>query len=81
MKTLTNHLTRITMIAAMAAAGFSVQAAHAEQKQVRVVQLQPVVVTAKRIRVVQLEPVVIVAKRLAPASTVVAQRTLRNPPV
>ena len=83
MKTLTNHLTRITMMAAMAAAGFSVQAAHAaDQKQVRVVQLQPVVVTAKRIRVVQLEPVVIVAKRLAPASTVVAQqRMLRNAPV
>jgi len=81
MKTLTNHLTRITMIAAMAAAGFSVQTAHAAQKEVRVVQLQPVVVTAKRICVVQLPTVVIVAKRLAPASTVIAQRSLRNPPV
>jgi hypothetical protein len=82
MKNLTNHLTRITMIAAMAAAGFSVQTAHAaQQKAVRVVQLQPVVVTAKRLCVVQLPTVVIVAKRLAPAPTVVAQRSLRNPPV
>jgi hypothetical protein len=57
------------------------QSTHAAQKEVRVVQLQPVVVTAKRIRVVQLETVVVTAKRLAPATMVVAQRGLRNPPV
>jgi len=81
MKTITHHLTRITTIAEVAAAGFTMQAAHAAPKQVRVIQLPTVVVTAKRIPVVQLETVVIVAKRLAPATTVVAQRTLRNPPV
>jgi len=81
MKTFTHHLTRITMIAAVAAAGFMTQAAHAAPKEVRVIQLPTVVVTAKRIPVVQLETVVITAKRLAPAATVVAQRSLRNPPV
>jgi hypothetical protein len=81
MKTIANHLTRITMMAAMAAAAFSMQPVHAAQKEVRVVQLQPVVVTAKRIRIVQLETVVVTAKRLTPATTVVAQRNLRNPPV
>jgi len=81
MKTITNHLTRITMMAAMAAAAFSMQPAHAAQKEVRVVQLPTVVVTAKRVRVVQLETVVITAKRLVPATTVVAQRGLRNAPV
>lgn len=81
MKTIANHLTRITMMAALAAAAFSMQPAHAAQKEVRVVQLQPVVVTAKRIRVVQLETVVVTAKRLAPSTMVVAQRGLRNPPV
>ena len=81
MKTITNHLTRITMMAAMAAAAFGMQPAHAAQKEVRVLQLPPVVVTAKRIRVVQLETVVVTAKRLVPATTVVAQRGLRNAPV
>jgi hypothetical protein len=81
MKNLTNHLTRITTIAAVAAAGFMMQTAHAAPNDARVIQLPTVVVTAKRIPVVQLETVVIVAKRLAPATTVVAQRTQRNPPV
>ena len=79
--TIANHLTRITMIAAVAAAGVWVQPVHADQKEVRVLQLPKVVVTAKRIRVVQLEPVVVIAKRLAPATTMVAQRGLRNAPV
>ena len=81
MKTLTKHLTRITTIAAVAAAGFMTQAAHAAPNEVRVVQLPTVVVTAKRIPVVQLETVVITAKRLAPVTTVVAQRGVRNSPV
>jgi hypothetical protein len=81
MKNLTNHLTRITTIAAVAAAGFMMQTAHAAPNDARVIQLPTVVVTAKRVPVVQLETVVIVAKRLAPASTMVAQRGLRNAPV
>jgi hypothetical protein len=81
MKTFTHHLTRITLIAAVVAAGFSVQTAHAAQKAVRVVQLAPVVVTDERIRVVQLEPVVVTAKRLAPSPTMVAQRGQRSAPV
>jgi hypothetical protein len=81
MKTLTQHLTRITMIAAVAAAGFTTQATHAASNEARVVQLPTVVVTAKRIPVVQLETLVITAKRLTPATTVVAQRGARTPPV
>lgn len=81
MKTLTHHLTRITLIAAVAAAGFTTQAAHAAPNEVRVVQLPKVVVTAQRIRVVQLERVVVTAKRLAPANAVVAQRAVRVAPV
>lgn len=81
MKTIATHLTRITTIAAVAAAGFMMQAAHAAPGEVRVVQLPKVVVTAQRIRVVQLERVVVTAKRLAPANTVVAQRASRLAPV
>jgi len=80
MKTFLQHLTRITTIAAVAAAGFTMLAAHAAPKEVRVIQLPTVVVTAKRIPVVQLDTVVITAKRLAPAGTVIAQRTQRNAP-
>ena len=79
--TIRQHLTHLTTLVAVAAAGFTVQPAHAAQKEVRVVQLPTVVVTAKRVRVVQLETVVITAKRLVPATTVVAQRGLRNAPV
>jgi len=81
MKTLSNHLTRITAIAALAAAGFVVQgAAHAatpqqQQQELRVVQLQEVVVTGKRIPVIQLEHVVVTGKRIAPAATMLAQRS------
>lgn len=81
MKTITQHLTHLTTLAAIVAAGFTMQVAHAEPKAVRVIQLPTVVVTAKRIPVVQLETVVITAKRLAPATTVVAQRTPRVAPV
>jgi hypothetical protein len=81
MKTFTHHLTRITMIVAVAAAGFTTQAAHAAPKGIRILQLPTVVVTAKRVPYVQLDTVVITAKRLAPASTVVAQRMQRNAPV
>jgi hypothetical protein len=78
MNTTQRNLTRFTMIAATLAAAFMVQAAHAGTKEVRTVQLAPVVVVAKRVPVVQLERVVIVAKRAVPAGTVVAQRGLRN---
>jgi|GEM_PF-5601087 len=75
------QLTRLTTIAALLAAvaaiGFATPAAHAAGKEVRVVQLQPVVVVGKRVRVIELERVVIVAKRLVPAATVVAQRGAR----
>lgn len=80
MKTIATHLTRITTIAAVAAAGFTMQAAHAAPNEVRVIQLPTVVVTGKRIKVVQLETVVVTAKRLAPANTVVAQRAVRLAP-
>jgi hypothetical protein len=52
--------------------------AHTAPREVRVVQLPTVVVTAKRVPVVQLERVVVVGKRLAPAATVVAQRGARS---
>lgn len=81
MKTLINHLTQLTTLAAVAAAGFSVQTADAAAKEVRVVQLPTVVVTAKRIPVVQLERVVVTAKRIAPRNTVLAQRNERAAPV
>jgi len=81
MKTLAKHLTRATMIAAVAAAGFMTQAAHAAPNEVRVIQLPTVVVTAKRIRVVQLETVVITAKRLTPVTTMAARRAARTPSV
>jgi len=74
MSTIERHLTRLTMIAAVLAAAFSVQPAHAATREVRVVQLPTVVVVGQRVPVVQLERVVVVGKRLAPASTVVAQR-------
>ncbi len=48
--------------------------AQAAEKEVRVVQLQPVVVVGKRIRMIELERVIVVAKRQAPAAAVVAQR-------
>ncbi len=80
MKTITRQLTRITTIAAVAAAGFTMQTAHAAPNEVRVIQLPTVVVTAKRIKFVQLETVVITAKRLAPATSVVAQRNVHVPP-
>lgn len=81
MTTAERHLTRITMIAAVLAAAFTAQGARADERparqDVRVVHLEPVVVTAKRVRVVQLERVVVVAKRLGPAATVLAQRGAR----
>ncbi|MEP7100708.1 MAG: hypothetical protein ABI781_09380 [Burkholderiales bacterium] len=78
MNTFARQLTRLTMIAAVLAAGFTTQAAHAADKAVRVVQLQPVVVVGKRVRVIELERVVIVAKRQTRAATVVAQRQARE---
>ena len=79
MNAIARQLTRLTMLAAVIAAGFTTQAAHAASKEVRVVQLQPVVVVVgKRIRVIELERVVVVAKRLTP-ETVVAQRGARTP--
>ena len=74
MKTITDHLTRITTIAAVAAAGFTILPAHAAAHEVRVIQFPTVVVTAKRVPVIQLERVVITAKRIAPATTLAAQR-------
>jgi hypothetical protein len=64
----------------IASAGFSAQAL-AAPKEVRVVQLPPVTVTARRIPVVQLERVVVTAKRGAPTSTMLAQRSARTAPV
>ena len=78
MSTIERHLTRITMIAAVLAAAFTALPAHAARRDVRVVQLPTVVVTAKRVPVVQLERVVVVGKRLAPAATVLAQRGARS---
>ena len=78
MNTIQRHLTRITMIAAALAAAFTAQPTHAATKEVRVVQLPPVVVIAKRIRVVQLERVVVVGKRLTPGPTLVARRGARS---
>ena len=78
MSTIERHLTHITMIAAVLAAAFTVQPAHAATHEVRVVQLPTVVVIGRRVPVVQLERVVVVGKRLAPAPTVVAQRGARS---
>ena len=80
MKTVTSHLTRlatITAIAALSAAGFTMQSARAAQREVRVIQLPTVVVTGKRIPIVQFETVVVTAKRVAPATTMMAQRGVR----
>ena len=77
MNTTARQLTRLTMIVGVLAAGFTMQAAHAADREVRVVQLEPVVVVGKRIRVIELERVVVVAKRLTPAATLVAQRGQR----
>ena len=74
MKTITNRLAHITMVAAVLAAGFTAQGSEAAPREVRVVQLPPVVVTAKRVQVVQLGRVVITARRLAPAPTMLAQQ-------
>lgn len=78
MTTAERHLTRLTMIVAVLAAVFTAQGARAAERparqDVRVIRLEPVVVTAKRVRVVRLERVVVVAKRLGPAVTVLAQR-------
>lgn len=74
MNTIARQLTRLTLIAAVLAAGFMMQPARAGEKTVRVLQLEPVVVVGKRVRVIELERVVIVAKRLTPAATQVAQR-------
>jgi hypothetical protein len=73
-KTVTHHLTRITMIAAVAAAGFTTHAADAAPNGARVVRLPAVVVTATRIPLAQPEPVAITARRVAPARSLVAQR-------
>jgi hypothetical protein len=78
MSTIERHLTRITMIAAVLAAAFTALPAHAAPRDVRVVQLPTVVVTAKRVPVVHLERVVVIGKRLVPAATVVAQRGARG---
>jgi hypothetical protein len=72
------RLAHLTMIVATLAAGVMTQPSQAAESGVRVVQLQTVVVTAKRIRAVQLEPVVVTAKRLAPAATLLAQRSNRT---
>jgi len=77
MTTIARQLTRFTVIAAVIAAGFTTQASQAAEKEVRVVQLQPVVVVGKRIRVIELERVVVVAKRLTPTAALLAQRSLR----
>ena len=77
MNRIPNHLTRITMFAALLAAGVTAQPARAAGAEVRVVQLPPVVVIAKRIRIVQLENVVVTARRLAPATIAIAQRAPR----
>jgi hypothetical protein len=74
MNRIANHLTRATMIAAVLAAGFTAVAAHAADREVRIVQLPTVTIVAKRIRVVELPTVTIVAKRLAPEPVMVAQR-------
>ena len=78
MSTTERHLTRLTMIAAVLAAAFTVQPTPAATHEVRVVQLPTVVVVARRIPVVQLERVVVVGKRLAPAGALVAQRGARG---
>ena len=80
MKTIATHLTRLTLITAVVAAGFTLQTAHAAAKEVRVIQLPTVVVTGKRVPVIQLERVVVTGKRIAP-TTVVAQRSTRSAPV
>jgi len=72
--TIRQHLTHLTTLVAVAAAGITVQPAHAAPQAVREIQLPTVVITAKRIPVIQLERVVITAKRNAPATTLVAQR-------
>jgi len=72
--TIRQHLTHLTTLVAVAAAGITVQPAHAAPLAVREIQLPTVVITAKRIPVIQLERVVITAKRNAPATTLVAQR-------
>ncbi|MES2101558.1 MAG: hypothetical protein V4569_17165 [Pseudomonadota bacterium] len=77
MNTIARQLTRLTMLAAVLAAGFTMQTAQAADKEVRVVQLQPVVVVAKRMRVIELERVVVVAKRLTPQAALLAQRSVR----
>ena len=77
MNTIARQMTRLTMVAAVFAAGITTQVAHAADKDVRVLQLQPVVVVGKRVRVIELERVVIVANRQSPAATVVAQRGAR----
>ena len=78
MSTIERHLTRITMIVAVLAAAFTALPAHAATRDVCVVQVPTVVVTAKRVPVVQLERVVVVGKRLTPPATVVAQRGARG---
>ena len=72
--TIRQHLTHLTTLVAVAAAGFTVQPGLAAPQAVREIQLPTVVITAKRIPVIQLERVVITAKRNAPATTLVAQR-------
>jgi hypothetical protein len=84
MNAITRQLTRLTMLAALLAAAFTMQSARAadhnsQPQQLRVVQLPPVVVVGKRVRVIELERVVIVAKRQTPtAGMLVAQRNARG---
>jgi hypothetical protein len=78
MDLIAKRLTHFTMIAATLAACLTVAPSKAAESALRVVQLQPVVVTAKRIRVVQLERVVVTAQRVTPVPTVVAQRASRG---
>lgn len=78
MNLMPNRLAHLTMIVATLAAGVMTQPSQAAEPVVRVVQLETVVVTAKRIRTVQLEQVVVTAKRLAPAATLLAQRSNRT---
>ena len=80
MNTRTNQLIRLatmTMIAALAAAGFTMQSARAAQRELQVILLPMVVVTGKRIPIMIFDTVVVTAKRVAPAATVVAQRGAR----
>jgi hypothetical protein len=80
-----DRIAQLTAIAAIAAAAFSLQSAHAADKPVRIVELERVTVVAHRqpeklasVRIVQLPRVVVVAHRIVPAQTLVAERASRQ---